>query len=271
MQALTIDYRHDNNGRPAFIKHVEVEEIATQFRHQLVGSDTKAISLDTLQTIESLKINGVDFALEISTDCEVHDEQGNTVFGICEYDPGIPDTAMVCISPIGEALSELLATSTLAHELGHAVFDAPGWIIDGSKGPGLFDAVEPRGKHAYRTITPDRTHLGATSHSGERARIAEAVYFAELRANEFMGSLLVPRQQLYAAVAELAPKYGVKPYRCPFLDPNIPNSNLRIIRTSKLMMESFERGLATQFGVNPRFIHVRLQRYGLLDSGSAKR
>lgn len=119
MPVLTLDYRHCDRKRPKFIKHVEIEAIAALARQQLVGSGVDAIAFDTLRQIDRLKINGIDFALEVSTDCEVHDEDGNHVFGICEYDPYAPDTAMVCVSPVGEKLSELLALSTLAHELGH--------------------------------------------------------------------------------------------------------------------------------------------------------
>jgi hypothetical protein len=140
-----LDYRHCDRKRPKFIKHVEIEGLAAQARQQLVAGGVDAIAFGTLRQIDRLKINGIDFALEVSTESEVHDEQGNHVFGICEFDPGVPDTAMVCVSPIGEKLSGLLALSTLAHELGHAVFDAPGWIMDGSKGPGLFDTFEPCG------------------------------------------------------------------------------------------------------------------------------
>lgn len=146
MPVLTLDYRHCDRKRPKFIKHIEIEAIAAQARQQLVGVGVDAIAFDDLRQIDRLKINSIDFALEVSTECEVHDEDGNHVFGICEYDPAVPDTAMVCVSPVGEKLSELLALSTLAHELGHAVFDAPGWIMDGSKGPGLFDAFEPCGQ-----------------------------------------------------------------------------------------------------------------------------
>ena len=159
MPVLTLDYRHCDRKRPKYIKHIEIEAIAALARQQLVGGGVDAIAFDTLRQIERLKINGIDFALEVSAECEVHDEDGNHVFGICEYDPGVPDTAMVCVSPVGEKLSELLALSTLAHELGHAVFDAPGWIMDGSKGPGLFDAFEPAVQRAYRTTTPDSEHL----------------------------------------------------------------------------------------------------------------
>jgi len=262
MPVLTLDYRHCDRKRPKFIKHVEIEGIAAQARQQLVASGVDAIAFDTLRQIDRLKINGIDFALEVSTESEVHDEQGNHVFGICEYDPGVPDTAMVCVSPIGEKLSGLLALSTLAHELGHAVFDAPGWIMDGSKGPGLFDAFEPCGQRAYRTTTPDSDHLSKSL----SAKPTTEEHFAELRANEFMGSLLVPRQRIIAAVEELAPQHDITIHRHPSTDPDHPGTALRIKANGDLgvlEMDRFEKALATRFGVNPRFIQVRLNRYGL--------
>ncbi len=263
MPVLTLDYRHCDRKRPKFIKHVEIEGLAALARQQMVAGGVDAIAFDTLRQINRLKINGIDFALEVSTECEVHDEQGNHVFGICEYDPGVPDTAMVCVSPIGEKLSGLLALSTLAHELGHAVFDAPGWIMDGSKGPGLFETFEPCGQRAYRTTTPDSEHLAKSPTTG-KAALASDVHFAELRANEFMGSLLVPRQLLSAAAEELAPEYNVSIHRGPSLDPEIPGISLHLTATDAVDMEFLEKALAMRFGVNPRFVQVRLQRYGLI-------
>ncbi len=107
------------------------------------------------------------------------------------------------VSPVGENASEALVLSTLAHETGHAIFDAPGWIVAAGQGPGLFDDPGAPAHTAYRTTTRDGEHLaratpangGVQEHSpGVTVRSDE--YFAELRANEFMGSLLVPRQRL---------------------------------------------------------------------------
>ena len=173
---------------------------------------------------------------------------------------------MVSVSPAGEKLSELPALSTLAHELGHAVFDAPGWIFQGSKGPGLFDALEPSTQRAYRTTTPDSDHLAKSLAAGNRRGPTSDEHFAELRANEFMGSLLVPRQRLNAAVEELASKYGVTIHRSPSLDPDIPGTALRLTADGDIGffdMKCLEKALATRFGVNRRFIQVHLDRYGL--------
>jgi hypothetical protein len=198
----------------------------------------------------------------------VHDESGNPVCGICEYDPGVPDTAMVSVSPAEDTAGEALVLSTLAHELGHAVFDAPHWIVEASKGPGLFDSIDPATRRAYRTTTRDGEHLGKVAPVAETAQqIAKDAYFSELRANEFMGSLLVPRQRMNLAVEALAPKYGVTIHHSPSLDPEMPGTAIHLTADGDVGffdMESLQKALATRFGVNRRFIQVRMERYGLL-------
>lgn len=83
MAVLTLDYRCCDRKRPLYIKHIEVERIAATARQQLVADSIDAVSFDALRQICGLKINGIDFALEVSTDYAVHDEQGNHVFGVC--------------------------------------------------------------------------------------------------------------------------------------------------------------------------------------------
>jgi hypothetical protein len=269
MPALTLDYRHCDRKRPRFIKHSEVEAIALMARQQLVGPAVDALSLALLRDVSRLKINGVAFDLAVDTQNTVHDESGNPVLGICEYDPGVPDTAMVSVSPVGDGASEELVLSTLAHEIGHAVFDSPGWIVDASRGPGLFDAIDDGARKVYRTTTRDGDHLAkstvATDGAAPSARGEE--YFAELRANEFMGSLLVPRQRLYAAVEELAPENDVKIVRGPSLDPDYPGTGLTLHTEGDFgffYLETLKRAVAKRFNVTPRFAGVRMERYGLL-------
>lgn len=278
MPVLTLGYRHCTRMRPSFLKNSEIEGIGILARHQLVDAGADAIPLAVLSDISGLKINGVVFDLFVGTGDVVHDEDGNPVLGICEYDPGVPDTAMVSVSPVGEHASEELVLSTLGHELGHAIFDAPGWIVDASKGPGLFDDPSEAARRAYRTTTRDIEHLAkvlpvAEAGSAQPAQIpghtAKDLYFAELRANEFMGSLLVPRQRLNLAVEELAPKFGVTIHRSPSLDPELPGLSIQLTADGDLGffdMECLQRALATRFGVNRRFIEVRMERYGLLKS-----
>ena len=275
MPVLTLGYRHCDRKRPSYIKNSEIEGIAVLARQQLVDPAADAIPLTTLSAISGLKINGVVFDLFVGTGDVVHDERGNPVLGICEYDPGVPDTAMVSVSPVGVNASEELVLSTLGHELGHAIFDAPGWIVDASKGPGLFDEPSDAARRAYRTTTRDVEHLAKVTPVAEAAatpslaipgHTTKEEYFAELRANEFMGSLLVPRQRLNLAVEEMAAKHGVTIHRSPSLDPELPGTSLHL--TADGDIECLQKAVAKRFGVNRRFIQVRMERYGLLKPGA---
>ena len=272
MPVISLEYQHCRRKRPLFLKHLVVEDIAGQVRRHLVGDVSDMLSLETLSKIESLKINGIDFNLYIDTTNVVHDGQNIPVLGICEFDPAAPDAAMVSVSPAGEMASAELVLSTLAHEIGHAIFDAPGWIADDSKGPGLFDDIEPQMRRAYRTTTRDSDHLtqslGASDDANESAikgqtELEKERYFAELRANEFMGSLLVPRQRLMLAVEELAPTHGVQIHRTGSLSADLQANSLRLSANSDVQMNYLKRALSERFGVTPRFIQVRLDRYGI--------
>lgn len=274
MPLLHFDYRHCNRQRPLFLKNTEIEALADLARQQLVGPTVDAITLATLKSVSGFKINGIAFELIIDTDNVVHDEDENPVLGVCEYDPASRDTVMVSVSPAGENASDGLVLSTLAHETGHAIFDGPGWIVDASRGPGLFDTVDG-GARKYRTTTRDGEHLAnTTAPSPPVARVAPKGerLFAELRANEFMGSLLVPRQRLNALVEELAPKHDVKIVRSPSLDPDLPGTNLTLRGKGDFgdyYLERLQRAVATRFGVTPRFIQVRMERYRMLNPKGA--
>ncbi|MDZ7891726.1 MAG: hypothetical protein U5L73_08190 [Rhodoferax sp.] len=280
MPVLTLGYRHCDRKRPSYIRNSEIEGVAVLARQQLVDAAADAIPLTTLSAISGLKINGVVFDLFVGTGNVVHDEHGNPVLGICEYDPGVPDTAMVSVSPVGVNASEELVLSTLGHELGHAIFDAPGWIVDASKGPGLFDDPNDVARRAYRTTTRDVEHLAKVTPAAEAAatpslaipgHTTKEEYFAELRANEFMGSLLVPRQRLNLAIEELAPKHSVTIHRSPSLDPDLPGTSLHLTADGDIGffdIECLQKAVAKRFGVNRRFIQVRMERYGLLKPGA---
>ncbi len=281
MPVLTLGYRHCARKRPLFLKNSEIESIAVQVRQQLVEATTAALSLAILNGISGLRVNGIVVDLFVGTGEVVHDEQGNPVLGICEYDPGVPDTAIVSVSPVGDYANEELVLSTLGHELGHAIFDAPGWIVDASKGPGLFDDLDESGRRAYRTTTRDVEHMAKVSPPAGNAdaissptipgHTSREEYFAELRANEFMGSLLVPRHHLNLAVENLAPQHGITIHRSPSLDPEVPGTSLHLMPEGDLgpyYLECLQKALAEGFGVNRRFIQVRMQRYGLLNPGA---
>lgn len=270
MPVLTLDYRCCDRKRPRYLKHAEVEVVAAQARQQLVTAQADAIPLATLKGLDGLRINGLAFELWVDTEHPVTDEQGQPVLGVCEFDPHAgTDAAVLAVSPVATESADALMLSTFAHELGHAVFDAPGWIAAAAQGPGLFDDVDAKAHKAYRTTTRDAEHLAQPAPAAE-AQVPDEVRIAEYRANEFMGSLLVPKLHLRRAIEELAGAHDVRVQHSPSLDPGLPGASLRIEAEGQPGdMEGLQKALALRFGVHRRFIEVRLERYGYLKPSAA--
>ena len=112
--------------------------------------------------LSQLEINGIAFEVDWDLDHDVLKPGGKQVLGVTEYDKASPDFVMVSINgPLLRKTATLLR-STIAHELGHVVFDAPGWIL----------------------IPPDTRVCSGYSRNTRNP--------GEARANEFMGALLVP-------------------------------------------------------------------------------
>ncbi|MBU3999379.1 MAG: hypothetical protein KKI03_18010 [Gammaproteobacteria bacterium] len=129
MSLLTLSYQHCDRYFPAYVKHTQVANIALQARQQLISDDTDALTLEILGAIDNMKVNGIPYELWVDTDHPVKDESGCAVLGVCEFDPeGSKDAALLLVTPVCEIASIELVLSTFAHELGHAVFEAPGWI-----------------------------------------------------------------------------------------------------------------------------------------------
>nr|SPS06259.1 conserved protein of unknown function [Candidatus Nitrotoga fabula] len=266
MPGLNISYRCCDKKLPLYIRHIEVEAIAGQFRQQLVDATCDRMPQETLASVDHLNVNGIPFELYLDKDNIVHDETNQPVLGICEFDPGTPDAVMVSVSPVSHMANAELVQSTLAHEFGHVVFEAPGWVVSAARGPGLFVDHTNYPYKAHRTTTPDAEHLSsqkvAAKSSNEQLR---CIYFAELRANEFMGSLLVPRLQLARGIKELAPKHFVTVSDIPCSDPKFPAFTQQLAADEKFgfcFMKNLQNELAERFGVNRRFIQVRMDRYG---------
>lgn len=279
MTSLSVAYRHSGHFRPHFLKNPEIEATANAVRAQLVAVDADRLPLATLREISSLSINGLRFDLWVSLEHPVTDhETGEPVCGLCEFDPGAGEDAVsLLVSPVGEDMTEELVLSTFGHELGHAVFDAPGWIANSKVSPGLFDTPDQKPRQAYRTTTHDIGHLTSSGTSsaldeGMLARIVEAERgkqkrIAEFRANEFMGSLLVPRRHLVEAVLAMAPEYDVTVMARPdLLEEDAPKAVT--IKANgpfgDFDLDSLQKTIGKRFGVHGRFIKVRMARYGLL-------
>jgi hypothetical protein len=269
MPALSLRYDHCVLRKPRYLKKSAIETVASEARAQLLPSGADALTLEQLAAISDLTINGLPYQLWVSLDHPVTDEDGLPVLGLCEFDPDCGEDAVsVLVSPVGEQLTPELALSTFAHELGHAIFDAPAWLIAAKQGPGLFDEPDTSQRRAYRTATPDAEHLGATAQPQNTA-LEKEIRIAEFRANEFMGSLLVPRDRLVELAVARAPDFDVGIERAGGLSDELHAATPRLVEQGTfgfVGMESLQRELAATFGVNPKFIRVRMERYGLLPS-----
>ena len=106
MSKLTLNYQHCDRYFPDYVKHTQVANIALEARKQLVSDDTDALTLKILGTIENMNVNGIPYDLWVDTDHPVKDEFGNTVLGVCEFDPGASkDAALLSVTPIGAIAS----------------------------------------------------------------------------------------------------------------------------------------------------------------------
>ena len=161
-------------------------------------------------------------------------------------------------------MSEELRLSTLAHEMGHAIFDGPALVSHHQNQP-LADLRQEGTVRAFRLVTETQTQLQKADNL-----LPSHIRFAELRANEFMGSLLVPRQLLWDAVMEEAPKHALEiRYGEDTLFAETPDGEKKIVWsevTYDMDCWSFTRVLAPHFGVSPAFIEVRMMRYGMIPS-----
>ena len=265
MPALTLHYRHNDRYEPHYANHADIGKVATAVRRQLRLADRRALTIADIAAIKELNVNGVAYDVWLDLEHQLHDEQKNPVFGVFEFTPiHSVDAVSVCVSPAGSGMSEELRLSTLAHEMGHAIFDGPALVSHHQNQPlaGLMQAGTVR---AFRLVTESQAQLQKADNL-----LPSHIRFAELRANEFMGSLLVPRELLWDAVMEEAPKHALEiKYGEDTLFAETPDGEKQIVWsevTYDMDCWSFTRVLAPHFGVSPSFIGVRMMRYGMIPS-----
>ncbi|MBX6323379.1 MAG: hypothetical protein IRY94_16265 [Rhodospirillaceae bacterium] len=266
---LQIEYPSEPwTWRPRKLSRSQIEAIAWSVRQQLgyAGSRRLQLPFDSIRRIATLKVNGIKFSLEWSVEHAISNEEGQPVLGLCEYDhEGLPDAVLIHVNPqIVNGRQELLL-STAAHELGHAIFDASSWIAI-AHAPVLRGLVEELPRRVQRLTSPDASHLEPGGGSGI------VTDWREWRANEFMGSMLVPRallMPLFLALARLL-KMPVHAERAQtsWLDEEYWVDRLIRVDSSPAQAPKLSlliRMLALRFGVTSRFMEVRLKRYGFLD------
>lgn len=236
---LTASYRHSTfTAEPEQLSTPEIWAVAHAVRGQMVPPLHRRLALDEIGgAANRAEVNGVSFDIDWDLDHEVLNPAGQPVMGVTEYDRASPECVMVSIN--GPALNahENLLRSTIAHELGHVVFDAPAWVTTTPAGSAF--------------LSPD-----ASSGRGRRDP-------REQRANEFMGALLVPPALLRVDLQRHARKGRFAPSPHPS----------RIIRGAPAYDSCAQDpdalgeavfALAELYGVSESFMRVRLARYDLL-------
>lgn len=230
------------DGKPSgAVSLATIRSVAAQVRSQ-VSRETGvlALSLAALVTAgQRVVVNGRGLALAWDLTRPLRDEDGRPVLGMCEADPDEPDCAFVSVNAVLTARRPDLALSTAAHELGHVLFDVPKAL----------DAGVVR----YRAVA---TSVRALDRCGRDS---------EGRANEFMGSLLVPPAGLHTRLLALARSEGLCLARAPHQGRR--GSPVLAAGAPPDTMAGIVAVLAQEFGVSERFIAVRLSRYGLVQGG----
>ena len=241
MPHIQVAYRHSQfTAQPDRLSAADVWRVARETRVQ-VGTDRFERRLDfggVAQRLSDLEVNGVRFEAAWDLDHEVLNAAGEPVMGVTEYDKASPDCVMVSVNGPTLANAETLLRSTIAHEFGHVVFDAPGWIL-----------------------VPPAAPASSGFTSSPRTRDPR-----ELRANEFMGALLVPPSLLRVDLQR-----QVKRHRfAASARPSTIISGAPAYDASRLDRDAVEEvifSLAESYGVSESFLRVRLDRYDLLRTG----
>jgi hypothetical protein len=239
--SISLDYPHDTRThQPLDLTLRDIWRLGSEARSHVDRRANPCLDVRTLVTqTRSLRVNGIDLATHWVFASEVRDDRGHPVLGAIEFDPEVPQTALVSLNSTELAGSDERIRSTAAHELGHAIFDAPGWMVEDARGrEGSCDT------RRFRRVV--RRYRSAARPSTE-----------EWRANEFMGAFLVPptllRHQIRKVLGELRLPRHLSSSGRPMLDAS---------RLGFAEVEAVVAELAQRFGLSMSFIEYRLVRYG---------
>lgn len=241
MSPITACFRHFAlTYEPVQLSNREIWAVAHQVRSQLQG-DALQRRLD-LSSVEEraarFEVNGIRYGALWDLEHEVRNAEDREVMGVTEYHDATPLHVLVSINGPRLKDSETLLRSTVAHELGHVVFDAPGWL-----------AV--RGD-AFVQVASEMVPGPAAKWDPK-----------EVRANEFMGALLVPAPLMRVDWLRLVKRNRLplspKPSQLIIGAPAVDGGALDPETGFELMFS-----LSELYGVSSDFIRVRLARYDLL-------
>lgn len=237
---IRIAYRHSRlTALPQGLSPPDIWAVARELRAHLADEPaqrTLAVH-DLLDRLEEVEINGIPFEVDFDLDHEVH-RAGKSTMGVTEFDKASPTCIMVSINGPKLRETETLLKSTVAHEIGHVMFEAPNWIL----------------------TQPDKpVRSGFTGANASRDP-------REVRANEFMGALLVQGSLVRVDLQRLAKKhrFGASP-RPSTIMSGAPAYDAAYLDDDSVQEVIFT--LAERYDVSPSFMRVRLERYDLLRTG----
>lgn len=219
----------------------DIWSVAEQVRRQFPSRrPIHCLDLEWLiRANRKMSVNGMEIVTQWDLDRSVRDGKGREALGVTEADPALPGVLLISLNADLIAGREYLKRSTLAHELGHALFDGPSML-------------RQAGQPAFAMVTSDEEHLV------KPARVRGAMDWREFRANEFMGALLAPRALLHRELVRRAIALSL-----PLRDAGEDQPVLRVtgdpMRVEQLLLD-----LAERFGVSTSFIEYRLARYALV-------
>ncbi len=259
MHVPELSYRHSRaTAKPHYVSRADIARVAASLRRQLGYADhhLKVDCRDLIARVPRLSVNGIDVAVDWDLESPVADETGAPALGSCEYDLAVPGHALLYVNMGEIAERNYLARSTVLHELGHAVFDAPAWVLANRQGR-LDLGDDSRGDRRFRLVTPGPEHLGNSRTT------AGPMDWAEFRANAFMGAFLAPPVLLRRALHRLCLQFRV-PVAAERSRTGTVHRKADFTGRHADKLETTVYELAEDFGLSPGFIAVRLRKYGLV-------
>jgi IrrE N-terminal-like domain len=239
---LQVAYPYDRRSlEPRPLKAREIWSVAEHVRRQFPARrPIPCLDLERLiRAARKMSVNGIEIVTQWDLDRSVRDGKGREVLGVTEADPALPGVLLISLNADLIAGRDYLKRSTLAHELGHALFDGPSML-------------RQAGQPAFAMVTPDEEHLVKPTPG------RSPMDWREFRANEFMGALLAPRALLHRELVRRAIALSL-PLRDTGEDQPVLRAAGDPIRVEQLLFD-----LAERFGVSASFIEYRLHRYTLV-------
>lgn len=241
MSRISACFRHSAmTYEPVQLSNREIWTVAQQVRGQLLADPLeRRLDLDLVEEkAGQFEVNGIRYGVLWDFEHDVRNAEDTEVLGVTEYHDSTPLHVLVSINGPRLRDADYLLRSTIAHELGHVVFDAPGWLaLRGHDFVQVASEINPR-------ITSQWNPM-------------------EVRANEFMGALLVPASLIRVDWLRLAKRNRLplsqKPSQVLTGAPAVDGRALDPETAMEIMFS-----LGELYGVSADFIRVRLARYDLL-------